>query len=160
MIEMVMRYGLLFNQGTPYVGEKSKGHFVDYTDYATLEAEIATLKRERDSLSNELDALEEEQCGYDDVIRKAEEARKTAERQLAEFKQEAAEVVGSVNNAIGHMLGAIEGNGIDSEEISGDFQTGIPPHKWHEEWAAYARRDLEAARTFLDTLQTKDDTHA
>lgn len=38
-----------------------------------------------------------------------------------------------------HMLGAIDGGHIDSEEVDGDERAGIPPHKWHEEWASIAR---------------------
>lgn len=46
-------------------------------------------------------------------------------------------------NHLRHMLGVIKGGGIDSEQIDGDYEAGIPPHKWHEEWAAYVERDLK-----------------
>lgn len=45
-----------------------------------------------------------------------------------------------------HMLGAIEGNTIDSEQIDGDHEAGIPPHKWHEQWAYYARAAIAKAQ--------------
>jgi len=48
-----------------------------------------------------------------------------------------------MEEALRHMLGAIDGNTIDSEEIAGDYDSGIPPHKWHEQWAYYARAALE-----------------
>ena len=41
------------------------------------------------------------------------------------------------------MLRAIENGGIDSEELPGDPDAGIPPYKWHEEWASYTRDALD-----------------
>jgi hypothetical protein len=47
-----------------------------------------------------------------------------------------------LENIVKHMLGAIEGGTIDSEEIAGDYESGISPHKWHDQWSYYARRAL------------------
>lgn len=52
-----------------------------------------------------------------------------------------------------HMLGAIDGNSIDSAEIDGDYESGIPPHKWHEQWAHYARAALAKATQPVDEVQ-------
>jgi len=60
---------------------------------AALSAKLDAMRRERDNLSNELDAMEEEQCGCDDVIRKAEEAREAAEAEVARLKDENKELV-------------------------------------------------------------------
>lgn len=50
--------------------------------------------------------------------------------------------VDRMRDLVQHMLGAIDGGHIDSEQIDGDYDSGIPPHKWHEEWAYYARAAL------------------
>lgn len=43
---------------------------------------------------------------------------------------------------IGDMLGAIDCGTIDSEEIPADESNGVPPYKFHQEWAYHARRLL------------------
>ena len=40
--------------------------------------------------------------------------------------------------ALGSMLLAIKNGQIDSPELDGDPEAGIPPHRWHEEWAHHA----------------------
>jgi hypothetical protein len=47
-----------------------------------------------------------------------------------------------LENIVKHMLEAIDGGTIDSEEIAGDYESGISPHKWHDQWSYYARRAL------------------
>lgn len=43
------------------------------------------------------------------------------------------------------MLDAIDGDSIDSPE-QGEPEVGIPIHKWHEEWAHYARTAFARAK--------------
>lgn len=49
--------------------------------------------------------------------------------------------------ALKHMLAAIDGGHIDSEQVDGNERDGIPPHKWHEEWASIARAAINSAES-------------
>lgn len=40
------------------------------------------------------------------------------------------------------MVEAIDGGDVDSRELDGEPEVGIPPHKWHEEWVYNARQAL------------------
>jgi len=43
---------------------------------------------------------------------------------------------------LGKLLEAIDAGQLEmnSPELDGDPESGIPPHPWHEEWLYYARR--------------------
>lgn len=45
------------------------------------------------------------------------------------------------------MLTAIDDGQIDSPELDGEPEAGIPPHRWHEEWRYSAERALAEATT-------------
>lgn len=41
-------------------------------------------------------------------------------------------------NLVKIMLEAIDNGTVDSDKIDGDYETGIPPHKWHDKWVYFA----------------------
>jgi hypothetical protein len=103
------------------------------TDYEEVLADKRRLAREIDvALCGEEDAAP--QASLCDLVKVAEMKRSEIESLSLRVKE--------LEEALKHMLGAIDSGGIDSEEIDGDERNGIPPHKWHEEWASIARTVL------------------
>lgn len=51
-----------------------------------------------------------------------------------------------VRLALIQMVEAIKNGVIDSQELDGEPEVGIPPHKWHEEWLFYAEAALSEAK--------------
>ena len=52
---------------------------------------------------------------------------------------------GQMKEALERMIEAIETSNIDSPEIEGDMDAGIPPHRWHDEWLYRAKRSIASA---------------
>lgn len=77
---------------------------------------------------------------YDGIACRDETIR-LQDRTVADLRAANAQML----EALKHMLGAIDGGHIDSEQVDGNERDGIPPHKWHEEWASIARAAIAKA---------------
>ncbi len=55
-----------------------------------------------------------------------------------------------------HMIEAIDGGSVDSVQLDGEPEVGIPPHRWHEEWVFYARAAMNKARGLPDDGTGRD----
>lgn len=138
-------------------------HFGEYQDcdpickvgaerYRDLENQLAAYRSESDEATKEFYAL-----GARHTTRLMREEEKGYERGLADGQALAAEYGpaalsrveaenGRLRPLIETMLHAIDNGGIDSQE-QGEPEVGIPIHKWHEEWAFYARATLSPPET-------------
>lgn len=57
--------------------------------------------------------------------------------------------------ALRQMINAVETGNIDSPEIQGEPENGIPSHRWHEEWVFHAKQALAAHEAAKAATQPK-----